>query len=310
MGTEKKYDAKAAEMKARALKEDISFGESIDVEKDFAATLRRAKRRAGWHSFSRTMLKVAAALAIPLAVAAYLFASMYFNEKDEPQRMVKVEAAKGTIVKYTLPDNSDIWLNSGSVIEFPTSFRKGRREVSIDGEVYFNVEADSKSPFYVNTPQGLTVYVYGTRFNVDAYSSNDYVDAVLESGKVNVIAPDNRYSRLAPGYGVHYDATTKAMTSSKVDVELKTAWKDGALIFRNASLEEIFASLERHFNVEIEFHNHSGKENSYRATFKDETLTEILDYLAQSANLKWKIIQPVQMDDDTITHEKIEVDLY
>ena len=84
-------------------------------------------------------------------------------------------------------------------------------------------------------------------------------------------------------------------------------WK---LIFRNASLEEVLKRLERHFNVEIQFNNRSGKEYKYRATFRTETLSQILDYLARSADLKWKIEEPQQQADDTLSKTKIRVDLY
>ena len=92
-----------------------------------------------------------------------------------------------------------------------------------------------------------------------------------------------------------------------MDVYGKIAWKDGKLIFRNASLEEILKRLERHFNVEIQFNNRSGKEYKYRATFRTETLSQILDYLARSADLKWKIEEPQQQADDTLSKTKIRV---
>ena len=38
---------------------------------------------------------------------------------------------------------------------------------------------------------------------------------------------------------------------SKVDVSEKTAWKDGKLIFRNTSLDEMLKRLSRHFNVDF-----------------------------------------------------------
>ena len=64
------------------------------------------------------------------------------------------------------------------------------------------------------------------------------------------------------------------------------------------------------FNVEIQFNNRSGKEYKYRATFRTETLSQILDYLARSADLKWKIEEPQQQADDTLSKTKIRVDLY
>ena len=78
----------------------------------------------------------------------------------------------------------------------------------------------------------------------------------------------------------------------------------------NPDLEYQVWNILLKFNVDIEFNNHLGKEYSYRATFRTETLTQILDYLAKSANLKWKILTPEQREDDTFTKTKIIVDLY
>ena len=61
--------------------------------------------------------------------------------------------------------------------------------VELKGEAYFEVQADKDRPFYVNTPNGLSVYVYGTKFNVAAYEDDNYIETVLEKGKVNVITP-------------------------------------------------------------------------------------------------------------------------
>ena len=47
-----------------------------------------------------------------------------------------------------------------------------------------------------------------------------------------------------------------------------------------------------------------------KATFRNETLPQILDYLAKSAALKWKTEEAVQQADDTFTKKKIIVDLY
>ena len=216
----------------------------------------------------------------------------------------------GTVVRYELPDHSVVWLNSGSKLRYPTVFKKDNRNVELTGEAYFQVEAEPERPFYVNMPNGLSVYVYGTQFNVTAYEDDSYIETVLEKGKVNVLPPGQEMITLLPGEQLLYDKQTCQVQKNQVDVYGKVAWKDGKLIFRNASLEEIIKRLERHFNVDIEFNNHLGKEYSYRATFRTETLTQILDYLAKSANLKWKILTPEQREDDAFTKTKIIVDLY
>ncbi len=134
----------------------------------------------------------------------------------------------------------------GSTLRYPTTFKKDNRLVELKGEAYFEVQADKDRPFYVNTPNGLSVYVYGTKFNVAAYEDDNYIETVLEKGKVNVITPDQETIVLAPGEQLLYDKQSQKSKKNKVDVYGKIAWKDGKLIFRNASLEEILKRLERH----------------------------------------------------------------
>ena len=232
------------------------------------------------------------------------------NKKGYDEKYAEVTAATGSVIRYELPDHSVVWLNAGSTLRYPTTFKKDNRLVELKGEAYFEVQADKDRPFYVNTPNGLSVYVYGTKFNVAAYEDDNYIETVLEKGKVNVITPDQETIVLAPGEQLLYDKQSQKSKKNKVDVYGKIAWKDGKLIFRNASLEEILKRLERHFNVEIQFNNRSGKEYKYRATFRTETLSQILDYLARSADLKWKIEEPQQQADDTLSKTKIRVDLY
>lgn len=74
-----------------------------------------------------------------------------------------------------------------------------------------------------------------------------------------MITPNRETMVLSPGEQLIYEKQSQKWTKHKVDVYEKVAWKDGKLIFRNASLEEIFKRLSRHFNVEILFNNRSGK---------------------------------------------------
>lgn len=177
-------------------------------------------------------------------------------------------------------------------------------------EKYAEVMAATGSVIRYELPDH-SVYVYGTKFNVNAYEDDNSIETVLEKGKVNVISPDGKTTvQLAPGERLLYNKVDQKLLKGKVDVYEKVAWKDGKLIFRNAELGEIFKRLARHFNVDIQFNNISGKEYKYRATFRNETLPQILDYLAKSAALKWRTEEAVQQADDTFTKKKIIVDLY
>ena len=296
--------------KAQALGEDIKEMESIDVMGAYqqAQTQIKTNRR---RSMYNQLMRYAAFLTIPLLLSSLILGYLYWGATDTEEKYAEVMAATGSVIRYELPDHSVVWLNSGSTLRYPTVFRKDNRNVDLRGEAYFDVQADRECPFYVNTPNGLSIYVYGTKFNVSAYEDDDIIETVLEKGKVNVISPDRQtITQLTPGERLLYDKHSQKLVKNKVDVYEKVAWKDGKLIFRNTALEDIFKRLERHFNVEIQFSNKSGKEYKYRATFRNETLPQILDYLSKSATLKWRTEEPEQQTDDTFTKKKIIVDLY
>lgn len=296
--------------RTQELGRDIKEMESTDVLGAYSRARMKVKSDKRRLMYSQLM-RCAAFLTIPLLMTSLILGYLHFHEPEQDEQYAEIIAASGSIIRYELPDHSVVWLNAGSSLRYPTVFRKDNRNVDLKGEAYFEVQADHERPFYVNTPDGLSVYVYGTKFNVNAYEDESYIETVLEKGKVNVIDPDREtIIQLAPGERLLYDKQENKMQKSQVDVYEKVAWKDGKLIFRNAPLDDIFKRLARHFNVDIQFENHSGKEYKYRATFGDETLQQILDYLAKSATLKWKTEESQQQTDDTFTKKKIIVDLY
>lgn len=296
--------------KVQALGDDIREMESIDVLAAYHKARFNINKVERKKYVYRQLMRYAALLTIPLLITSLVLGYLYFGGAEDGVQYAEITAATGTVIRYELPDRSVVWLNAGSTLRYPTVFKKDSRNVDLKGEAYFEVQADQEHPFYVNIQNGLSVYVYGTKFNVSAYEDDSSIETVLEKGKVNVITPNRETIVLLPGEQLLYDKQSQKSIKNKVDVYGKVAWKDGKLVFRNARLEEIFKRLERHFNVKIQFNNRYGKEYKYRATFRTETLSQILDYLAKSADLKWEIEKPEQQNDDTLTKTKIIVDLY
>lgn len=68
---------------------------------------------------------------------------------------------------------------------YPAVFSGARREVKLDGEGYFEVKHDRKSPFVVHT-QKCDIEVLGTKFNVEAYSDSEEFSTSLMEGSVKV----------------------------------------------------------------------------------------------------------------------------
>jgi ferric-dicitrate binding protein FerR (iron transport regulator) len=254
--------------------------------------------------------KYAAILFIPLLMCSFLLGYLYMTkDKKEPVSFVELCTPQGTITRYELPDKSIVWLNSGSWIRHPNRFDGTVREVSLKGEAYFEVEADKEHPFYVNLSNGMKVFAHGTKFNVSSYDADGYIEAFLERGKIGVVTPDkNEILLKKTGEGVLFDKISlQSKVLESLDVYEKTAWKDGKIIFRNTSLEDVLKRLSRSYNVDITFENRSEKDFHYRATFTNENINQILDYLSQSAKIRWEIQEPVQKEDSTFTRKKILV---
>lgn len=305
------------------LKEDLkNLQQCVDLRDDLCELedteslffLKRDLKRIQQQSYKKMQLLImryAAFLSLPLLFTSILFSYLFFSRiLPDTNTYAEVKTAIGVITRYELPDKSIVWLNSGSKLRYPLHFSEEKREVELDGEGYFKVKSDPEHPFYVKTPKGLKVYVYGTRFNVNAYSDCSWIETTLEEGKVNVILPNWKSEVvLQPGEGLRYDEHNRKLIKSTVDVYEKTAWKDGKIIFRNEKISAIFKHLSRHFNVEIEVINPEKNQGRYRATFTNETLNQILTYFSRSVKMKWKEHKAIQLSDESYKR-KVTITLF
>ena len=156
--------------------------------------IQRMRNRRNY--FIREFLKIASVIVITVSVTAVLFSIGKDNE-DMYLAMQTITVPAGQRVNLDLPDGSNVWLNAGTKMQYPVSFMTGKREVILDGEAYFEVVHNEKSPFVVHTST-LDVEVLGTKFNVEAYSARKIFETSLMEGKVKVKLPhdEKKFRRL------------------------------------------------------------------------------------------------------------------
>lgn len=92
-----------------------------------------------------------------------------------------------------------------------------------------------------------------------------------------------------------------------MNLEEKTGWKDGRLVFRNTPLDVVLKKLSKRYNVDIVLHKTSNKEYKYRAAFTTETVEQILNYLKLTAPIEWTVKGLEQNNDATFARERIDV---
>lgn len=196
----------------------------------------------------------------------------------------------GESAEVILPDNSHVWLNSGSKIIYPTSFVNKTRDIEFEGEAYFEVTHNSKKTFQVIT-SNLTIEVLGTSFNVEAYSQTNNINVTLVEGKVKLKSPEgNDVAELSPSENATFNLEDKKLDITDVNVDYFTSWKNGFLLFEDETLDNIAAKLEVWYNVDMIFENEGMKSIEFTGTIlKNKPIDQILNVLKYTSNFDYSI---------------------
>lgn len=196
----------------------------------------------------------------------------------------------GRTSQVTLSDGTRVFLNAGSRLVYPEVFTGSTREVLLTGEAFFDVKTDSKTPFIVQTSD-LRIKVLGTRFNLSAYPSDNFVEAVLATGKISLTRNDARFFdkplELVPGQLASYNRKTMETSVQVVDTDNYTLWTEGVVKFESAHLNRILKRMERYYNVSFQFKDPllGTLQISGKLELKDE-LAETIERVALAAEVK------------------------
>lgn len=279
----------------------------VRTMENWQTLLRRINRRQFLLRVWNISRNAAAVLLLPALLLSYFYLRSPHTERTV--EWVETVTAPGLLSKIVLPDSSSVWLNAGTKISYPTVFDAGVRRVKLSGEAYFKVTADAAHRFEVTVPDGLTVSAYGTEFNVCAYENDDLAEVSLARGHIAVSVPNAAAKDLRVSQTVLWDKKRpdNGLYLSGADLNEKTAWKDGKMIFRRTPFGEVVKRLSRRFNVEITVQAQKLYEYEYTATFTAETLPEILSLLEKSSPIRCRLLEPEKQEDWSYAKRKVIV---
>lgn len=306
--TDKTDDIKTTIQIAKAIEDDICEYKSFDVAAAYQKTQARLKAARKTNPLLYYVLRIAAVMLLPLLISTGTLSYLYFHQLKQVDAISYLEAssAPGIVTRILLPDSSQVWLNAGSTLRYPSRFTGKDRHVHLKGEGYFEVQSDLEHPFYVSLYNGLKVKAHGTKFNINAYEDEPVVETTLEQGKVDILA-GTRAINLKPAEQITYNKKEKRFVITTVHVDEKIAWKDGRLVFRNATLDEVVKQLSRRYNIDIVLHKKTTKDYKFWATFSTETITQILNYLRLAAPIEWSVAKTEQHADYSYPRQRIDV---
>jgi transmembrane sensor len=197
--------------------------------------------------------RIAAAVlfAATLLVSGY---EMYFNN-PESKTMMEISATDQILKSFTLPDGTVVSLNSDTKINYPKQFAANTREVTIEGEAFFQVKPNKSKPFIIHAGNAQ-IKVLGTSFNVNAYPAAKTLEVIVETGRVQVLnktalSKENNELILTPGEKGTMDYLGNFLIKSTNQNPNFLAWKTRKLVFKATLLSEVVENLQKVYKVNI-----------------------------------------------------------
>jgi transmembrane sensor len=198
-----------------------------------------------------------------------------------------IETPRGGQYQIRLPDGSKVWLNAASKLIYPVSFiGRGQREVSLDGEAYFEIFKNKLQPFVVKS-KNQEVTVLGTHFNINSYPDEPDTKTTLLEGAVQITPLHQKGKVLKPGEQAV--VTPQFLKILPVDVEQATAWKNGNFLFKEEPIESVMRKLAYWYDIDVIY---VGKKPTmlFRGVIsRKRKLSEVLHLLELVGSVHFKI---------------------
>ncbi|PIB35796.1 hypothetical protein BFP72_10515 [Reichenbachiella sp. 5M10] len=236
--------------------------------------------------------RVAAVVALALGLG---WASLHYTT-DLLSDQTRIQTSDGTDSTY-LPDSTRVWLNKHSTITYG-DFKGETREVTLDGEAFFEVTRDEHKPFIVTTNHAK-IQVLGTSFNINSRGARTDESLTVASGKVAyspLEEPQHRIELIQNEHAI-LNPHTGAPIKQKMDRNF-LAWKSGILRFENDALSHVQDVLSHYYGMTIHIPDPVIRDKRLTATFKQMTVDESIQVICNLYGL-----QKTQQD-NTITLTK------
>ncbi|WP_437917888.1 FecR family protein [Sphingobacterium sp. LRF_L2] len=241
-------------------------------------------------------------IAASIAVVLCLFSFFYFYSREKTETNHTLNLVKGQQRQIILEDGTKVTLNASSKLIYPQSFKdKTTREVTLEGEAYFDVAKNPKKPFLIHTPR-MEISVLGTAFNVRDYSEEATAETALIHGKVEIwkvgnqsnkfiLRPKEKFVLAEKKKDINIsDKTTSVNNHPEPKIEsFKISERDGSaqetewmlkrITIQDEPMSQIALRLERMYGINIHITNTQVSLQMYSATFDNENLDNILKAL-------------------------------
>jgi transmembrane sensor len=190
-------------------------------------------------------------------------------------------------ISLLLSDGSNVWINVGSSLTYPTAFTSKERKVQITGEAYFEVAKNTIMPFKVEVGK-MEVKVLGTHFNITAYDDEPTIKTTLLEGSVRV-TNENEDALLKPGQEAILDHQKQNFKIVEANIKEVIAWKNGLFEFNNAGIESIMRQISRWYGIEVDYQGGVVDKSFSGVMSRNTNLSQVLNMLQLTKEVHFKM---------------------
>jgi ferric-dicitrate binding protein FerR (iron transport regulator) len=234
---------------AQSMKPNAPVDITPGGKRTFAPMFAKAHQRRNW------MRSLAAGFMLAILGGSGWWVAQHQLRRDAVRLAERevTETQPGQRATVTLRDGTRVMLGPASRLEYTGAYGVARREVSLVGQAYFEVQHDAEHPFVVRTKDAICEDL-GTTFVVRAYPSDSGARVAVREGRVavNTVRRKPDPSAVLVAGNVAKIDSAHGVVRLPETAEQEFAWTSGALIFRNVPASAIAADLERWFDIEID----------------------------------------------------------
>jgi transmembrane sensor len=262
----------------------------ISSSSDLQKEIRRIKRKSfRLFGLNYSQMQMAASIIVIIGLSTWFNYSTAIENLLFPLVYEKSVTQSGENVTIRLSDGTLIHLNAESVLKYPNRFSGNTREVYLEGEAFFEVAKDKKHPFIIHSSK-MDTKVVGTSFNILAYPNQKKQEVSVVTGKVSVSSTVTKQNVLVfPGQKATIEKETNNLKAhSQINISTIASWRKNILVFDDITVNEVVATLERHYGVKIKIQNESLQNLIINASFEEAEPEQVLNLLCKSIDASFK----------------------
>jgi ferric-dicitrate binding protein FerR (iron transport regulator) len=203
------------------------------------------------------------------------------------------EGKAGERSVIVLDDSTHVVLNSASVLHMVQHFNQPLRQVQLDGDAFFEVDARPGNPFVVTTNNLQTTVQAPSRFRIIAPKAEAGAQIDVLEGKLlvekNYSSPNPESETLQKGEMILFNRDIDLMEKESSDTVQLQAWIAGQLHFAQTPFSTAVRQLEEWFSVNITVEGQAERAVPVTCHFQHPVLTQVLEQLCKQQQCRYTL---------------------